>query len=73
MKKQVKRELITDVSQIPGSFESEDEERDWWATHDFSDEAIAQMQDGVEEANDWLRRFQVQYRRKHPWARRRAV
>jgi len=73
MKKKTETQMVTDVSQIPESFDSEDEERDWWATHEFSDEAIAQMQEGVAEANEWLKRFQTEYRRKHAWARRRVV
>jgi len=65
-----KRTLVKRVEDIPTSFPSEDDEREWWGTHDLSDEVIDQLQEGVPEAQEELRRFQAEYRRKHAWARR---
>jgi hypothetical protein len=65
--------LVTKVDDIPDSFGSEDDERDWWATHELSDDVVDQLQEGVAEANQELKRFQEEFRRNHAWARRRAV
>jgi len=64
---------VTDVSQIPDSVPSEDDEREWWGTHDLSEDVIAQMQEGLAEANEWLARFRREYRRTHPKTRGRRV
>jgi hypothetical protein len=66
------RTLITRVEDIPESFPSEDDEREWWATHDLSDDVIDQLQDGVEEAARDLKRFQQEYFRAHPGNKRSA-
>jgi hypothetical protein len=34
------RIVIQSEDEIPSSFESEDEEREWWATHEFSDDML---------------------------------
>ncbi len=65
-----KRLLVTRLEEIPDSFASEDDERDWWATHELSDEVVDQLQKGVPEANEELKQFQAKYRRTHAWARR---
>jgi hypothetical protein len=66
------RTLITRVEDIPERFPSEDDEREWWATHDLSDDVIDQLQDGVEEAAMDLKRFQEEYFRAHPEKKRSA-
>jgi hypothetical protein len=60
-----KRMLVTRVEDIPTSSPSEDKERDWWGTHDLSDEVMDKLQEGVAEANEWLRRFRREYHRNH--------
>ncbi len=33
-----KPKLVTRLEDIPDSFESEDEEREWWGSHELSDD-----------------------------------
>lgn len=37
--------LIHFLDEIPSTFASEDDERDWWATHEFSDELYEKLRD----------------------------
>jgi hypothetical protein len=46
---------VNSQSEIPSSFASEDEEREWWATHDLTD---AFYEEGREEAEIANLRFQ---------------
>lgn len=40
----VKRTIVSSLDEIPTHFSSEDEEREWWATHEFSDELYDELQ-----------------------------
>ena len=53
----VKRVIIRKLEDIPSGFASEDEEREWWATHDFSDSLRKKLQAKTGEANVWLAEF----------------
>ncbi len=44
MTKRIRRRIIRSVDEIPKSFSSEDEEREWWATHDLSEELYDKLQ-----------------------------
>jgi hypothetical protein len=44
MTKPIKRRTIHSVDEIPASFASEDQEREWWATHDLSEELYDKLQ-----------------------------
>lgn len=37
--------LIYSLDEIPSTFASEDDERDWWATHEFSEELYEKLRD----------------------------
>ena len=55
MKKKIKYELtvINSLDEIP-QFENEDEERAWWATHEFSDELWDSLPDASDELDEIL-------------------
>jgi len=53
----VKRLIIRKLEEIPSRFASEDEEREWWATHDVSDSLRKKLQAKTGEANIWLSEF----------------
>lgn len=46
-----KRKIIHSLSDIPLSFPSEDEEREWWADHELSEQALNEFQDLTAEFN----------------------
>ena len=39
------KKMIHSVDEIPLTFTSEDDERDWWATHEFSEELYEELRD----------------------------
>jgi hypothetical protein len=45
--------IIHSLEEIPDSFSSEDEEREWWATHELSDALYEQLPDYTEEHRQW--------------------
>ena len=45
--------VINSLDEIP-HFKNEDEERDWWATHEFSDELWDSLPDASEELDEIL-------------------
>jgi hypothetical protein len=47
--------MIHSLDEIPDSFASEDEEREWWATHEFSDEMYERLPDYTQEHRHWQR------------------
>jgi hypothetical protein len=47
--KKIKRKVIYSLEDIPDHFESEDEEREWWADHEFSEELLNSMEDTTAE------------------------
>ena len=47
---------IHSLSEIPTTFASEDEERDWWATHYLSDEVYEQLEDRTEFVRELIRK-----------------
>ena len=49
--------IIHKLEEIPAKFASEDEEREWWATHDFSDSIRKKLQAKTSEANIRLSEF----------------
>lgn len=44
-----KSQIVQSLQDVPRSFASEDEEREWWATHEFSDDLYDQL-----PRPDWL-------------------
>jgi hypothetical protein len=53
-RKPIKRKtfkIIHSLNEIPAHFESEDEERDFWAEHELSDELWDSLPDATEELN----------------------
>jgi hypothetical protein len=44
-----KTKLIHSLDEIPTDFASEDEERDWWANHELSEELLNSMEETTEE------------------------
>ncbi len=52
--KKSERELtiIQSPDEIPERFESEDEEREWWATHDLSAELYESLEDVTHELDE---------------------
>ena len=51
--KKKERKIIHSISEVP-RFESEDEERAWWADHDFSEEFYSELDDTTEQLNELL-------------------
>jgi len=49
-----RRKTIRSVEEIPTRFASEDEEREWWATHDLSEELYDQLEATPSNAEDLL-------------------
>jgi hypothetical protein len=49
-----KRELVHSLEEIP-MFASEDEERDWWAAHELSEELLWSMEDTSERLRRLLK------------------
>jgi uncharacterized DUF497 family protein len=49
-----RRKIISSLDEIPSSFASEDEERDFWASHEFSDELYDQLQAASGSLDDLL-------------------
>ena len=49
--------IIHKLEEIPGKFAAEDEEREWGATHDFSDSLRKKLQTKSSEANIRLSEF----------------
>ncbi|MBI1925150.1 hypothetical protein HYR99_12990 [Candidatus Poribacteria bacterium] len=45
---------IHSLSEIPTTFVSEDEERDWWARHYLSDELYEQLEDRTEVVRELI-------------------
>ena len=39
-----KRKIISSLDEVPASFASEDEEREWWHAHEFSEELYDKLQ-----------------------------
>jgi hypothetical protein len=54
MTKKTRKQLIIirSLDEIPQHFESEDAEREFWATHEFSDELYDQMEDATAELDE---------------------
>jgi len=52
------RIIIHSLNEIP-SFASEDEEREWWATHDLAPEL---GEDVTEQQHELIRRLKAKYR-----------
>jgi hypothetical protein len=54
MKKKTKYErvVIHSLEEIPAHFASEDEEREWWAEHEFSDELWDCLDDMTAELDE---------------------
>lgn len=48
-----KIKIIHSFDEIP-EFSSEDEERDWWATHDLSEQLYDQLEDARAELDEIL-------------------
>lgn len=46
--------LVNSVDEIPSSFVSEDEEREWWATHEFSSQLYEQLRPGWKDIEEFL-------------------
>jgi hypothetical protein len=44
MTKRIRRRIIRSLDDIPKSFSSEDEEREWWARHDLSEDLYERLQ-----------------------------
>lgn len=57
-KKQVKRTIVYSLEEIP-EFASEDEEREWWATHDLAPEL---GDDVTEQQHALIQRLKAKYR-----------
>lgn len=57
-KKPPQRKVVTLLDEIP-AFASEEEEREWWATHDVA-EALGE--DGTAEHPDLIRKLKAKYR-----------
>ena len=52
MKRDTKRRTLVDSqNEIPPAFGSEDEEREWWETHELSDAFLAENRQDTEIAN----------------------
>lgn len=61
-RKAPEREIVRSLEEIP-EFTSEDEERDWWATHDLAEELGL---DVTAEHHALIQRLKVKYRYL-PW------
>jgi hypothetical protein len=48
-KRKMTRKIIHSLEEIPDHFASEDEERDWWAEHEFSEELLNSLEDTTSE------------------------
>lgn len=57
-KKTAQREIVRSLDQV-ASFASEDEEREWWATHDLAIESGTNV---TEEHHARMRRLKAKYR-----------
>jgi hypothetical protein len=44
--------IIRSLDEIPERFESEDAEREWWATHDLSEELYNSLEDITHELDE---------------------
>jgi hypothetical protein len=62
------RTVVTSLADVP-QFATEDEEREWWATHDLAPDL---WEDVPEEHEAWLKRLREQ-RRRVPSARPTAL
>ena len=60
MKKTTKYEriVINSLDEIPETFESEDAEREYWATHEYSDEVWESLEDVTDELNGFVQAAQ---------------
>jgi hypothetical protein len=58
MKKQAKRKIVHSLDEIP-EFASEDEEREWWATHDLAPEL---GEDVTAQQHALIQRLKAKYR-----------
>jgi hypothetical protein len=52
MKRREKRIVIKSLDEIPAHFESEDAEREWWASHDLSLEVWESLEDTTAELDE---------------------
>lgn len=52
--KRPKTTTVRSMDEIP-AFASEDAEREWWATHDLSEELYDKLKDASDEKKPWLR------------------
>jgi hypothetical protein len=50
-KRRAKRTIVHSAAEIPSSFSSEDEEREWWASHDLSESFYEENKAGTFAAN----------------------
>jgi gas vesicle protein len=53
----VKTTLIHSLNEIPATFASEDDERDWWATHEFSEELYETLRDYSDDHQRLLKKL----------------
>ena len=44
--------VINSLDEIPERFDSEDDEREWWATHDLSAELYGSLEDVTDELDE---------------------
>ena len=51
--KKEERKIINSLSEVP-LFESEDEERAWWADHDFSEKFYSELDDTTDQLDELL-------------------
>jgi hypothetical protein len=49
IKKRPKLIIVKSLKEIPSRFDSEDDEREWWATHELSTSLYDQLEDMTEE------------------------
>jgi hypothetical protein len=58
------RIVINSLDEIPGSFESEDAEREYWATHEYSDEVWQSLEDVTDELDGFVQAAQRRDKRQ---------
>jgi hypothetical protein len=51
--KKKERKIIDSISEIP-KFKSEDDERAWWADHDFSEKFYSELEDTTDQLDKIL-------------------
>jgi hypothetical protein len=56
MTKRIRRQTVHSLDEVPKSFSSENEEREWWATHDLSEELYDKLQAPARDLKRFLGR-----------------